>query len=45
MPDFVIVNGQRVELPRECEYDMAARAAFIEKAGKAPKAAKTADKE
>jgi formiminotetrahydrofolate cyclodeaminase len=42
MPDFVIVNGQRVELPRECENDMAARAAFIQKA---TKAAKTAEKE
>lgn len=44
MPDFVIVNGQRVELPRDCENDLAARAAFIEKVTKT-KAAKTAEKE
>ena len=31
MADHVIVNGERVTLPHECESDMAARAAFIAK--------------
>lgn len=34
MPDYVIVRGERIELPAECETDMAARAAFIAKAEK-----------
>lgn len=38
MPDFVIVNGERLQLPRECESDLAARAAFIAKAEKGAKA-------
>jgi hypothetical protein len=41
MPDYVIVNGQRIELPRETEGDLAKRAAFIAKvtaAAKPPKA-------
>lgn len=38
MPDFVIVNGERIELPHECESDLAARAAFIAKAEKGAKA-------
>ena len=39
MPDFVVVNGERIALPVECETDMAARAAFIAKAEKGAKAA------
>lgn len=38
MADFVIVNGERIALPVECESDMAARAAFIAKAEKSAKA-------
>ena len=38
MADFVIVDGERIALPAECETDMAARAAFIAKAEKGAKA-------
>ena len=38
MADFVIVNGERIALPVECESDRAARAAFIAKAEKSAKA-------
>jgi hypothetical protein len=38
MADFVIVNGERITLPPECESDLAARAAFIAKAEKGAKA-------
>ena len=38
MPDFVIVNGERIQLPQDCESDLAARAAFIAKAEKGAKA-------
>ena len=38
MADFVIVNGERIALPVECESDMAARASFIAKAEKSAKA-------
>jgi len=38
MADFVIVNGERIQLPTECESDLAARAAFIAKAEKGAKA-------
>lgn len=31
MPDFVVVQGKTVQLPPECEHDMAARAAVIQK--------------
>lgn len=47
MADYVIVNGERIALPRETENDPAARAAFIAKleAKDAPKAATKAKKE
>ena len=38
MPDFVIVDGERIQLPTECETDLEARAAFIAKAEKGAKA-------
>lgn len=31
MADYAEIGGKLVQLPPECEYDMAARAAFIEK--------------
>jgi hypothetical protein len=47
MADFVIVKGKRIALPSECEYDMAARAAFIAKLedSGSPKATTKATKE
>jgi hypothetical protein len=36
MADHVIVNGERVTLPAECENDLAARGAFIAKLLKTP---------
>jgi hypothetical protein len=36
MADYVEIDGKLITLPRECEHDMAARAAFIEKVAVPP---------
>ena len=39
MPDYVVVNGKSIELPREAEGDLAKRAAVIAELTGAKKAA------